>query len=86
VVGSLNFAVLAEFGRATGRLAPPGHRGARPGEPVHGQVAEAAVQVALALVVLTLDEAGRRIKEMISVVKPELYDALGLPPEPPQRS
>jgi hypothetical protein len=42
--------------------------------------------VALALVVLTLDAAGQRIKEMVSFVKPELYDALGLPRELPPQS
>jgi hypothetical protein len=33
--------------------------------------------------VLTLDDAGQRIKEMTSFVKPELFDALGLPRELP---
>jgi hypothetical protein len=39
--------------------------------------------VALTLTVLTLDEPGQRIKEMTSFVKPELFDARGLPRELP---
>jgi hypothetical protein len=39
--------------------------------------------VALDLVVLTLDAAGQRIREMTSFVKPELFDAVGLPRAPP---
>ncbi len=39
--------------------------------------------LALDLVVLSLDDVGRRIKEMTSFVKPELFDALGLPRELP---
>jgi RNA polymerase sigma-70 factor (ECF subfamily) len=41
--------------------------------------------VALDLVVLTLDEAGQRVKEMTSFVKAELFDAIGLPREVPPR-
>jgi RNA polymerase sigma-70 factor, ECF subfamily len=42
--------------------------------------------VALALVVLTLDGTGQRVKEMVSFVKPELFDAVGLPRELPPLS
>jgi RNA polymerase sigma-70 factor (ECF subfamily) len=41
---------------------------------------------ALDLVVLTLDDARQRIKEMTSFVKPELFGAVGLPRELPPRS
>ena len=41
---------------------------------------------ALDLVVLTLDEAGQRVKEMTSFVQPALLGAMGLPRALPPRS
>ena len=46
----------------------------------------AGPHVALAIAILTLDDSGQRIREMSSFVKPELFDAIGLPRELPPPS